>query len=303
MNVADLFRHNFLMQQKKYKPVLLDYILIALIGGSVAYFYWQLQTELQYEWSWHLIPQFLMKHQNGSWAPNFLLEGFFTTIRLSVWATLLAIVVGTVMGLARVSQSRFARLVSRTYVELVRNLPPIVLIFISYFFLSAQLSQVLALDNVVQDLPSWLHTVLAFFFSKPSQFVQFVTGVITLGLYEGAYITEIVRGGINSVHRGQWEASASLGFNRFDQLRLVILPQSLKVIIPPLAGQFISTIKDSAILSVISIQELTFQGIELMSSTYLIFEIWITITMLYLMLTLGCSLLSRRVEHALQWKE
>lgn len=303
MNVADLFRHNFLMQQKKYKPVLLDYILIALIGGSVAYFYWQVQAELQYEWSWHLIPQFLMKHKNGEWAPNFLLEGFFTTIRLSIWATLLAIIVGTVMGLARVSQSRFARLTSRTYVELVRNLPPIVLIFISYFFLSAQLSQVLALDSVIQDLPPWLHSFLTLFFSKPSQFVQFITGVITLGLYEGAYITEIVRGGINSVHRGQWEASASLGFNRFDQLRLVILPQSLKVIIPPLAGQFISTIKDSAILSVISIQELTFQGIELMSSTYLIFEIWITITMLYLTLTLGCSLLSRWVEHALEWKE
>ncbi|WP_290921778.1 amino acid ABC transporter permease [Halodesulfovibrio sp.] len=290
------------MQQKRYRPVLLDYILLALIGGSILYFYWQLENELQYEWSWETIPQFLMKERNGSWEPNFLLEGLFTTIRLSIWATLLASVVGVLMGLARVSQSHFARMISRTYVEIVRNMPPIVLIFISYFFLSAQLTHYLALDSTIQDMPSWMHSVISVLFSKPSQFTQFITGVITLGLYEGAYITEIVRGGVNSVQRGQWEASASLGFNRFDQLRLVVLPQALKVIVPPLAGQFISTIKDSAILSVISIQELTFQGLELMASTYLVFEIWTTITLMYLFLTLGCSLLSRWVEHALEWK-
>ncbi|SIN99833.1 amino acid ABC transporter permease [Halodesulfovibrio marinisediminis] len=290
------------MQHKRYKPVLLDYILLALIGGGILYFYWQLENELQYEWSWETIPQFLLKNSNGTWEPNFLLEGLFTTIRLSIWATLLASVVGVLMGLARVSQSHFGQMISRTYVEIVRNMPPIVLIFISYFFLSAQLTQYLSLDTAVQDLPPWLHSVISIVFCKPSQVVQFVTGVITLGLYEGAYITEIVRGGVNSVQRGQWEASASLGFNRFDQLRLVVLPQALKVIIPPLAGQFISTIKDSAILSVISIQELTFQGLELMASTYLVFEIWITIAMMYLLLTLGCSILSRWVERALVWK-
>ncbi|OBQ50226.1 amino acid ABC transporter permease [Halodesulfovibrio spirochaetisodalis] len=290
------------MQRTRYKPVLLDYILLVLIGGGIVYFYWQLENELQYEWSWSTIPQFLVKNTKGNWEPNFLLEGLFTTIRLSIWATLLASVVGILMGLARVSQSHFWRMVSRTYVEIVRNMPPIVLIFISYFFLSAQLTHFLALDSAVQNMPEWLHSIVSVLFSKPSQFTQFITGVITLGLYEGAYITEIVRGGINSVQRGQWEASASLGFNRFDQLRLVVLPQALKVIVPPLAGQFISTIKDSAILSVISIQELTFQGLELMASTYLVFEIWTTITLMYLMLTLGCSLLSRWVERALEWK-
>ncbi len=300
--MADLFRHNFLMQHKRYRPVLLDYILLAFIGGSILYFFWKLENELQYEWRWATIPQFIFKNTNGTWEPNFLLEGLLTTIRLSIWATILASVVGVVMGLARVSQSCFARMISRTYVEVVRNMPPIVLIFISYFFLSAQLTRYFALDTMVQDLPSWLYSAISILFNKPSQLTQFVTGVITLGLYEGAYITEIVRGGVNSVQRGQWEASASLGFSRFDQLRLVVLPQALKVIIPPLAGQFISTIKDSAILSVISIQELTFQGLELMASTYLVFEIWITITMMYLVLTLGCSVLSRRVERALEWK-
>ena len=290
------------MQKKSYRPVLLDYILVIIISGSLVYFWIQLESELQYEWDWGRIPQFIFKTKNGQLEPNFLLEGLLTTIRLSFWATLLAIVFGTLMGLARVSQSTFGRMLSRTYVEVVRNMPPIVLIFISYFFLSSQLSQLLSLDAAVQNLPPWLHSTMTVLFSQPSQFVQFVTGVVTLGIYEGAYITEIVRAGINSVERGQWEASASLGFNRFEQLCLVVLPQALKVIVPPLAGQFISTIKDSAILSVISIQELTFQGLELMSSTYLVFEIWITITLMYLVLTLGCSLLARRVEHALAWK-
>ena len=76
--MADLVRHIFLMQQTRYKPVLLDYILLALIGGGILYFYWQLENELQYEWSWETIPQFLLKNSNGTWEPNFLLEGLFT---------------------------------------------------------------------------------------------------------------------------------------------------------------------------------------------------------------------------------
>jgi polar amino acid transport system permease protein len=86
-------------------------------------------------------------------------------------------------------------------------------------------------------------------------------------------------------------------------MRFVILPQAVRMVLPPLAGQFISTIKDSAIVSVISIQELTFQGMELMAATYLTFEIWITITLMYFALTFGCSLLARRLELALRRRE
>jgi len=101
---------------------------------------------------------------------------------------------------------------------------------------------------------------------------------------------------IQSVERGQWEAAYALGLSRAETLRRVILPQAVRRILPPLAGQFISTVKDSAIVSVISIQDLTFQGLELMSSTYLTFEIWITITALYLIMTLSLSLAVSRLE-------
>ena len=101
---------------------------------------------------------------------------------------------------------------------------------------------------------------------------------------------------------GQWEASAALGMTRRQQMRHIIFPQAFRRILPPLAGQFISTIKDSAIVSVISIQELTFQGMELMAATFMTFEIWITIMVLYLILCLVCSLSVERLELFLERK-
>jgi polar amino acid transport system permease protein len=123
---------------------------------------------------------------------------------------------------------------------------------------------------------------------------------MTLAVYEGAYMAEIIRAGVQSVERGQWEAAYALGLTKGDQFRFVILPQAFRTISPALAGQFISTIKDSAIVAVISVQELTFQGLELMSATYRTFEIWITITILYFALTATCSFLARLLERSLR---
>jgi polar amino acid transport system permease protein len=128
----------------------------------------------------------------------------------------------------------------------------------------------------------------------------FFSGMIALAVFEGSYITEIFRAGIQSIHFGQWEASSALGLNRRQQLFYIIFPQAAHRILPPLAGQFISTIKDSAIVSVVSVQELTFQGLELMASTYLTFEIWITIAVMYLILSLTCSFLVNRIENRMR---
>ena len=141
---------------------------------------------------------------------------------------------------------------------------------------------------------------LALLFAPPARLSGFLAGLATLVLYEAAYITEIVRAGIQSIEKGQWEAAHTLGLSRWQQLRCVILPQALRRILPALAGQLISTIKDSTIVSVISIPELTFRGLELMSATYLTFEVWITITALYFLLTFACSLGVKRLETAVQ---
>jgi polar amino acid transport system permease protein len=112
-------------------------------------------------------------------------------------------------------------------------------------------------------------------------------------------VAEILRGGIESIGPQQWDAAFALGLTRGQCIRHIILPQAIRRVLPPLAGQVISLIKDSAIVSVISIQELTYQGTQLMASTYLTIEVWLTIAALYFLLTFPCSLAVDRIDRRL----
>ncbi len=290
------------MLKVRPKITIIDWVLGALIIAFSLYIIDKVSVGLNYNWNWRAIPQYFFRYDPvaGNWVPNVLVEGFLTTIRLSVWATLFATFFGAVMGLFRVSQSLFKRLLGGTYVELIRNLPPLVLIFIFYFFVSDQILPVLGVEEFIRTSGAKTQAVMTFLFAQPSLFGAFISALITLSIFEGAYITEIVRAGIQSIEKGQWEAADSLGLSKWQRMRLVILPQAVQRILPPLAGQFISTIKDSAIVSVISIQELTFQGMELMATTYFTFEIWITITAMYLILTLTCSLTVAKLEKTIR---
>jgi len=286
------------LARKKTRITLLDGIIALALLAAGAYVAYRITAGLHYTWNWSAIPQYLIRydHKSDSWLPNVLAYGLLTTIKLSIWATLLATIIGVLMGVCRISGSLFKRLIGRTYVELIRNLPPLVLIFIFYFFLGDQIMSVLGVTAFIESCSESTCRVLTFLFAPPSLFSHFMSALLTLALFEGAYITEIVRAGIQSIDKGQWEASYALGLTWRQQMHYIILPQATPRILPPLAGQLISTIKDSAIVSVISIQELTFQGLELMSATYLTFEVWITITGLYLMLTLSLSLAVERIE-------
>jgi polar amino acid transport system permease protein len=290
--------------QAKKKHTLLDITITLLFIAFSFYLIFRIKSGLDYNWQWHVMPQFLFRYDpvRQKWVANILILGLLTTIRLSIWGTLLALLVGIMMGLMRVSRSLFWRLISRTYVELIRNLPPLILIFIFYYFVSSQLLPVSGIEDFLHRCSDRTVAFLTFLFAPPDLLPQFLSAVITLAVFEGAYIAEIVRAGIQSIEKGQWEASAAIGLYRMQRLYLVILPQAVRKILPPLAGQFISTIKDSAIVSVISIQELTFQGTELMSATYLTFEVWITITLLYLSLTLSLSLALGRLESYMKKK-
>ena len=286
------------MINQKTKFTTIDLILSFLLLSAVIYTVYKLHIGFSYKWNWGAIPQYFLRYdaESENWVTNILLQGFFTTIRLSIWATIFATLIGAAMGLFRVSRSLFRRLIGGTYVGLIRNLPPLIIIFIFYFFIGDQILPLLGVEDFIRNSSEGTQAVFAVFFAPPSLFTAFLSALITLSLFEGAYITEIVRAGIQSIEKGQWEAAAALGFSRWQQMRYVVLPQAVQRILPPLAGQFISTIKDSAIVSVISIQELTFQAMELMASTYLTFEIWITIAIMYLMLTLSCSLAVERLE-------
>jgi len=293
-----------IISKKKYRPKILDVVVICVLLVFVLYLAQKITTGIYYKWNWAVIPQYLFRYDSsrGAWVSNLLMQGFYTTIRLSVWATILAVIAGTIMGLFSVSSSLFKRLVARTYVELIRNTPPLVLIFIFYFFIGQQITAALRIDEFVFSCSVDVQKIIGFFLASPGQISVFLSALITLVLYEGAYITEIVRAGIQSIEKGHWESSASLGLSRWQQMRFVILPQAFRRTLPALGGQLISTIKDSAIVSVISIQDLTFQGMELMSATYLTFEVWITITGMYFVLTFICSIVIRRLELYFQSK-
>jgi len=140
----------------------------------------------------------------------------------------------------------------------------------------------LGLDIWLRNQSDTIQRAISFFGAGPGQINAFVSAAVALAIYEGAYISEIVRGGINGISTGQWEAAWSIGLSPSKTFRLVVLPQAFRRAAFPLAGQF-------AIVSVISVQELTFQGMELMAATFLTFEIWITITLLYFILTFSLS--------------
>jgi polar amino acid transport system permease protein len=278
--------------QKKIKITPLDvFILISLLGVLI-YIIYQIKVKLNYNWQWGIIPQYLFRYdaESGKWVSNYLIHGLMTTLRLSFWGTLLATILGMVMGLLRVSKSLFHRMIARSYVELMRNLPPLVIIFIFYFFISDQIMPVLGVDDFLRSSSPETQRLFEALFAPPRFASAFISALLTLAIFEGAYITEIVRAGIESVEKGQWEASHALGLSKYHTMRHIILPQAMQRLLPALAGQFISLIKDSAIVSVISIQELSYQGTQLMASTYLTIEIWITITALYLVMTLTFSL-------------
>jgi len=280
----------------RFRPI--DAVIIVLVIAAGVYVYWRIAYGLEYRGDWSVIPRFLVRRdaETGRPVANFLLIGLITTLKLSIWAALLAMIAGFLMGMFRTSKNLFLQLVGRTYVELIRNLPPLVLIYIFYFFVVDQIMPLLGVETFIRTRPENVKAVLAILFAQESLFVQFISGVFTIAFFEGAYITEIVRAGIESVERGQSEAAYSLGLSWFDKMRFIILPQAIRRVLPPLANEFINTIKYSSLASVVSIQELTYMGKQVQVATRFIFEPWITVALMYLILTLSLSLGVSRLE-------
>lgn len=199
------------------------------------------------------------------WRLGPLMLGLWTTLWLSAISSVFALVLGLLTGLARISENFTLRGLSMIYVECIRGTPLLVQIFLAYFFL-----------GTVFDLS------------------RNVCGIGALALFAGAYVAEIVRAGIQAIPKGQSEAARSLGMNSFQTMVEVVLPQALKKILPPLSGQFISLIKDSSLVSVIAITDLTKSGREIITSTFATFEVWLVVAAMYLLVT---SILSQIVYY------
>lgn len=204
------------------------------------------------------------------WAAGPIAWGLWTTLWLSVVSGLFGLLIGLAAGLARISANPTLRHLSTVYVELVRGTPLLVQIFIFYFFIGTVL-------NLSREF----------------------AGVAALALFTGAYVAEIVRSGVQSIARGQGEAARSLGLNAGQSMRHVILPQAFKRVLPPLAGQFISLVKDTSLVSVIAITELTKSGREAITTSFSTFEIWFCVAGLYLLINLPLSHFASRLERRL----
>ena len=225
-------------EQRKKRFTLVDLLLFSALAALILYAGYRVNDVLVYHWNWSRVLGFLVKYdqESESWVANLLLQGLATTLRLAIWATVFATLVGVVMGYWRTCQNLALRIISRCYVELIRNIPPIVFIFIFYFFVSSQLFPAIGIYNIDRDNPWVANEVFAFLFGDPALLDNFLAGMICLSLFEGAYITEIVRAGIQSTPKGQWEAARSIGLSPFNVLRDIILPQAVRKILPPLAG-------------------------------------------------------------------
>ena len=211
------------------------------------------------------------------WKPGLLVIGLWITLQISVIATILGVIIGIIGGLARISSNPALKWLTIIYVEIIRGSPLMVQILIWYFVLGTVINELLA--------SSGLGRLPAFWY-----------GVASLACFAGAYVTEIVRAGIQSIHRGQTEAARSLGMSYAQSMLHIILPQALRRILPPLAGQFISLIKDSSLLGMIAIRELTKAAREAVTVSLQPFEVFFLAAALYLVLTFTLSMVVQRLE-------
>ena len=211
------------------------------------------------------------------WKPGLLMIGLWITLKLSIFATIFGVIIGIAGGLARISSNPAFKWTTIVYVEIIRGSPLMVQILIWYFVFGTVINDLLAAYGMGRVPAFWY-------------------GVASLACFAGAYVTEIVRAGIQSIHRGQTEAARSLGMSYAQCMRYIILPQALRRILPPLAGQFISLIKDSSLLGIIAIRELTKAAREGVTASLQPFEIYMVLALLYLVLTFTLSMFVQHLE-------
>ncbi len=280
----------------------LDAAVLVIVAAALGWLVVRANTVLGYRWNWSVIPTYVVRvdPETGDWAPNLLLTGFFTTIRLAVWSLVIGTFVGVVVAAMRVSGRPALRWLARCFVELVRNSPPIVLIFVLYFFVSSQVMPGLRLDGALRAAPWWVQAVVSTLVASPDRVNDFLSGLACLGLFAGAYMTEIIRAGLQSVPMSQIEAGRALGMRGWAVFRTVVLPPAVRNVLPALAGQFIVSIKDSSLVALISIQELTFMTSEVSSTTRRFFEAWLFAAGLYFVVCFSCSMAFRGLER--RWR-
>lgn len=191
-----------------------------------------------------------------------LLMGAGVTIEITAFSVAIGFFIGLFVGIARISQFKILRIMAAVYADCIRGTPLLIQIFLIYFALPMAIGQ---------------------------RVEPFIAAVAACGINSGAYVSEIFRAGIQAIDVGQMEAGRSLGLTWWQTMRFIILPQAFKNILPPLGNEFIAMLKDSSLVSVIGFEELTRRGQLIIAQTYGSFEIWMTVAVLYLIMTMAIS--------------
>ena len=214
--------------------------------------------------NWNVIPRHM----------DLFIDGVIMTLKLSFWALIISIALGIILGLCRVSKKKYLNIPATVYIEFMRGIPLLVLLIWIYFVLNPYLG-----------------------------LSAFWAATFGLSVFSAAFVAEIVRAGIQSVPRGQMEAARSSGMTHIQAMKKIILPQAFRKVLPPLASQFIILIKDSSLVSVISVVDLTMVGRNVSATSFRTLEVWTFIALLYLVMTVSLSQIIRYIEKKYQVNE
>jgi len=226
----------------------------------------------------------------------FLLDGVVVTLKMTVTSFFLILFIGLIGGIGRLSKNPIIYGISTLYVEIIRGIPLLVQLLFIWFALPQVFDgfgQLLTKVPVLAGIGRWFIDL-----SLPS----FVAAVSGLSICYGAYMSEIFRAGIESIPKGQMEAARSLGMSYFQAMRYVILPQAFRVILPPVGNEFVALLKDSSLVSVLAVSDLTRRGREYMARTFESLETWTMVALIYLFLTLFFSRLVRLMESRMEYE-
>jgi polar amino acid transport system permease protein len=238
-----------------------------LVVGLIIYAAYDGASAMGYNWQWYRIPKYFYRYDETGFVLGEIPLGLLGTLALSATAFALALVLGLLVVLLRLSNLVVGRAVAVGFLELVRNMPLLVLLYLFYYVLGP----IFGLN-------------------------RHVASVACLAVFHAALVSEIFRAGINAVAQGQWEGAVSIGMTKVQIYRYIILPQSIRFMLPPMTGELINMIKSSAIVSVIGVAELTTMGRNIISNTYMSFEIWFTIAAVYMAVTLLLSIFVSYLE-------
>ena len=257
-------RTNQIVDSVVFSILLYTIIITIIVYGAFAG-----ARTMGYNWQWYRIPQYFYQVTDDGFQWGEIVIGLLKTLSLSGTAFALAVALGLVVALLRLSGLIICTAAAIGFLELVRNIPLLVLLYLFYYVLGPIFG-----------------------------FNRYSASILCLAVYHSVLISEIFRAGINAVAKGQWEAATSIGMSKGQAYRYIILPQSVRFMLPPMTGEVVHMVKSSAIVSVIAVAELTTIGRNIISDTYMSFEIWFTIAAVYMAVTLilsfGVSLVEKR---------